>query len=102
MARNFKELEAKMRPEILAQSEARAKEMMAEMLFAEIRDSVDLTHEELAAVLGIKQPASSRLETPDEMQVGTLRNLVRALGGDLEIIVHLPNGDFRIRQFDAV
>ena len=52
MARKFVELEAKMRPEV----RARAKEMMAEMLLAEIRQGVGLTQEELAAALGIKQP----------------------------------------------
>ena len=33
------------------------------------------------------------------MQVGTLRRLIEALGGQLEIVVHLPKGDIRIRQF---
>jgi hypothetical protein len=31
------------------------------------------------------------------MQVSTLQRLVQALGGELEIIAHLPTRDFRIR-----
>jgi transcriptional regulator with XRE-family HTH domain len=99
MARNFKELEQKMPPESLARSKARAKEMMAEMLLAEIRKSVGLTQEDLAAQLGIKQPTLSKLESQDDMQVSTLQRLVRALGGELELIAHLPTGDIRIGQF---
>ena len=97
MARNFKELESRMRPESRARAKTRAKEMMAEMLLAEIRQAAGMTQEEVAASLGIKQPTLSRMESQDDMQVGTLQRLVRALGGELEIIAHLPSRDFRIR-----
>jgi transcriptional regulator with XRE-family HTH domain len=100
MARSFRELEAKMLPESLARAKGRAKEMMAEMLLAEIRKSVGLTQEQLAASLGIKQPTLSRLESQSDMQVSTLRHLVEALGGQLEIVVHLPGGDIRLTQFN--
>jgi DNA-binding XRE family transcriptional regulator len=99
MARNFKELEQRMRPESLARAKVRAKEMMAEMLLAEIRKSVGLTQDDLAAQLGIKQPTLSKLESQDDMQISTLQRLIRALGGELELIAHLPGGDIRIRQF---
>lgn len=80
-------------------AKARAKEMMAEMLLAEIRKNVGLTQEDLAAQLGIKQPTLSKLEAQDDMQISTLQRLIRALGGELELIAHLPGGDIRIRQF---
>ena len=99
MARNFKELEASMRPESLARAKARAKEEMAEMLLSEIRREVGLTQEELAASLGIKQPSLSRLESQEDMQISTLRRVIAALGGELEIIAHLPGGAIRITQF---
>ena len=86
-----------MRPESHARAEARAKEMMAEMLLAEIRQTAGMTQAEVAASLDIKQPTLSRMESRDDMQVGTLQRLVQALGGELEITAHLPNRDFRIR-----
>lgn len=101
MAKNFRELEAKMGPERVARVKARTKEMMAEMLLAEIRQGEGLTQEELATLLGIKQPTLSRLESQDDMQVSTLQRLVQALGGELEIIAHLPKGSIRIRQFEG-
>ena len=101
MPRKFEELESKLPPQSLARAKARAREMMAEMLLAEIRKSVGLTQEELADQLGIKQPTLSKLESQKDMQVSTLRRLVRALGGELELIAHLPGGDIRIRQFGA-
>jgi predicted transcriptional regulator len=95
----FKILRDKMTPEQLALADVRYKEMMAEMLLAEIRKHVGLTQEELAANLGIRQPSLSKLEGQDDMQVSTLRRLIEALGGQLEIIAHLPRGDIRISQF---
>ena len=88
-----------MPPEARAWAKVRAKEMMAEMLLAEIRKSVGLTQEDLAAQLGIKQPTLSKLESQDDMQISTLRRLIQALGGELELIAHLPRGDIRIGQF---
>ena len=89
-----------MRPEVRARAKARAKETLAEMMLAEIRQAVGLTQEELAATLGIKQPTLSRLESQHDMQISTLQRLVRALGGELEVVAHLPGGTIRIRQFD--
>jgi transcriptional regulator with XRE-family HTH domain len=89
-----------MQPESLARAKVRAKEMMAEMLLAQIRKAVGLTQEELAASLGIKQPTLSRLESQNDMQISTLRCLIRALGGQLEIIAHMPGGDIRLTQFN--
>jgi transcriptional regulator with XRE-family HTH domain len=95
----FQKLRDKMTPEQLAQADTEAKAMMAEMLLAEIRKFMDLTQEELAAALGITQPSLSKLENQDDMQISTLRRLIEALGGQLEIIAHLPHADIRIRQF---
>src|SRR5579862_2942360 len=96
---SFKKLRDKMSPKQLAQSNATAQAMMTEMLLAELRKSVGLTQEELAAVLGIQQPSLSKLESQDDMQISTLRRLIEALGGRLEIVAHMPRGDIHISQF---
>ena len=95
----FKKLRDKMTARQLADAETMAKEMMADMLLAEIRKSVGLTQKDLAILLGIKQPSLSKLEGQEDMQISTLRRLIEALGGKLEIIAHLPRGDIRINQF---
>ena len=86
-------------PRQLADADVKAREMMAEMLLAEIRKSAGLTQEELAEILGITQPSLSKLEGQDDMQISTLRRLIEALGGQLEIIAHFSRGDIRIKQF---
>jgi transcriptional regulator with XRE-family HTH domain len=57
-----------------------------------------MTQRQLAALLGIKQPTLAQIERQDDIQVSTLRRLVQALGGDLDLVVRLPGGDVRIGQ----
>ena len=96
----FQKLRNGMKPAQRASAELKAKEMMTEMLIAEIRRSVGLTQHDLAKALGVTQPSLSKLEKQDDMQINTLRRLVEALGGRLEVIAHLPKGDIRISQFE--
>jgi len=98
--RRYQELRSRMTPQQQAKAALRAKEMMADMLLTEIRREAGLTQADLAQAMGIKQPSLSKLEGQNDMQVSTLRRLVTALGGELEIVAHLPQGDVRISQFD--
>lgn len=97
----FQKLRDKMTPAQLAQADVEANDIMAEMFLAEIRKFVGLTQEELASTLGVTQPSLSKLENQDDMQISTLRRLIEAMGGQLEIIAHLPQGEIRIRRFKA-
>jgi predicted transcriptional regulator len=99
MAHDYQKLRNRMSGDQLAQSEVQAKERMTEMLLAEIRKEVGLTQEDLAAAMDIKQPSLSKLESQDDMQISTLQRLIHALGGELELVAHMPGGDIRIRQF---
>ena len=62
MARNFRELEAKMSPASRARSDAKTKKMIAEMALDELREARDLTQQHLASLLGINQAAVSKME----------------------------------------
>ena len=101
MAHKFEKLKKSMRPGSLKKAEAKAKEMMAEMLLAEIRKEVGITQEDLAKTMGIKQPSLSKLESQEDIQISTLKRLIQALGGQLELIAHMPAGDIKISQFKA-
>ena len=99
MAKKFENLEKKMNPKRVEQAKARAREVMAEMLLAEIRKEAGFTQEDLAKTIGVKQPSLSKLESQDDIQISTLQRLIQALGGQLELIAHMPGGDIRISQF---
>src|SRR5436309_3387011 len=58
------------------------------------------SQQEVAETLGMKQPSLSKLEKQGDMQVSTLRKIVRALGGELEVLARFPKGTVKIDQFD--
>ena len=85
MAKNFKLLQAKMTPESRTRSEVKAQEMIRAMALDELREALDLTQAQLAAVLKVNQSAISKLERRTDMYVSTLRSIIAAMGGKLEI-----------------
>ena len=64
-----------------------------------LRDAKQLTQVQMAQLLKISQGAVSKVERRRDMFVSTLRNYVRAIGGDLEIRAVFPDGNVLIDQF---
>ena len=100
MAKKFAELRAKMSPESRARADKLAKQMLAEMALNELRRARGLSQEALANLLQVQQPSVAKLERRTDMYISTLRDHIRALGGELEIIAHFPEGDVKITNFD--
>jgi DNA-binding XRE family transcriptional regulator len=72
---------------------ARAGELIAEeMALRDMRKSRALTQEQVAKRLGGKQVYVSRLEGRSDVKVSTLRDYVRAIGGELQLMVTFPEG----------
>ena len=59
-----------------------------------------VTQEALAAKMGIQQAAVSKLERRQDTTVGTLQRIVRALGGELELVAKFPDESVIISQFE--
>jgi transcriptional regulator with XRE-family HTH domain len=79
---------------------ARTRELLGELLLSETRELAGKSQRQVADVLGIKQPSLSKLEKQSEMQISTLRRIVNALGGELEVIARFPKGTVKIEQFN--
>lgn len=47
----------------------------------------------------IKQPAIAKIERRADMYVRTLRGVIKAMGGDMEILAVFPEGRVTIKQF---
>lgn len=56
----------------------------------ELRQITGKAQIEVAAALKVKQPSVSKLEKQGDMYVSTLRSYVEAIGGELELVVRLP------------
>ncbi len=89
-----------------SQERARVKtqKLLAEMALDELRAALSLTQEHLAETLGIRQASVSKIIRGQNMYISTLDKVIKAMGGDLELYVALPNGKIKLslEQFRAV
>ena len=71
---------------------ARASQIrLEELTLRHLREKLGLSQSELAERLEVKQPAVSKMERRQNLELNTLRSVVNALGGTIEIIVRVPN-----------
>ena len=80
---------------------ARTRELLEELLLSEIRKCAGKSQRQVAHALGIRQPSLSKLEKQSDMQISTLRRIVNALGGELEVSARFPAGTVKIEPFNA-
>lgn len=57
---------------------------------AELRQLSGKAQAEVAAALNIKQPSVSKIEKQADMYLSTLQDYVKAVGGELDLVVRLP------------
>ena len=98
--RAFAELKKDWLPERHAANSARKAQMQAEMVtLDQLRAELGINQEELAALLDVQQPAISRLVRRPDMKVSTLRHLIAAMGGELQITAAFPDRSVEIANF---
>jgi transcriptional regulator with XRE-family HTH domain len=101
MAKSFDELVKRTTTKKTRQrAAARTQELLGELLLSEIREMAGKSQSQVAEALGIKQPSLSKLEKQSDMQISTLRRIVNALGGELEVIARFPKGRVKLDQFN--
>jgi transcriptional regulator with XRE-family HTH domain len=89
---NLDRIRNELSPERRRKITKRANEILAEeMTLREIRKAVDCTQTQVAKALGINQEGVSRLEQRTDLLLSTLRGYLEAMGGELKLVVKLPN-----------
>ena len=102
MAKSFDELVKWTTTKRTRQKAARrAQELLGELLLSEVRELTGKSQRQVADALGMKQPSLSKLEKQTDMQISTLRKIVKALGGELEVLARFPRGTVKIDQFET-
>jgi len=83
----MKELPAQRRKQI----EQRSTDLIQEQLtLRQLRRDLNLTQDNMADFLEVKQGHISKIENRSDMLISTLRDYIEALGGELELVVRLP------------
>jgi transcriptional regulator with XRE-family HTH domain len=100
MARKFSELRERMDRDRRARNAEKTAALVAAIDLAELRGALNLTQEEMAERLDISQSNVSRLEQRDDILVSTLRQVVEAMGGELELHAAFPEGRVRLTRYE--
>jgi DNA-binding XRE family transcriptional regulator len=88
LTRKLNQLPQKRRQQI----QARAAQLIAqEMSLRDLRLARQLTQEKMAELLNIRQEGVSRLEKRSDLHLSTLREVVKAMGGELRLVVEFPD-----------
>ena len=102
MAKSFDELVRRTTAKKTREKAARrAQQLLGELLLSEVRELTGKSQRQVADALGMKQPSLSKLEKQKDMQISTLRKIVKALGGELEVVAKFPKGIVKIDQFET-
>lgn len=83
----------KLPPERQARIQQMADEMILDYKLQQIREELELSQQQLADAMGIKQPTLSEIENRGiDIKLSTLKRYVETMGGTLRIDVELPTG----------
>ncbi len=102
MAQKFQNFRNKMSQERREKIDAMTKDLLAEMPMHELRRARQLSQEQLADVLDIKQGSVSKLERRTDLYISTLRRYVEAMGGELTLQARFPEGAVTITQLGQI
>ncbi len=97
--KKFQTLVNKMSRASRARIKAKTRRLIADMGLAELREARRLTQQQLAQLLSVKQPSIAKIERRADMYVSTLRGIIKAMGGEMEILAVFPDGKVRISSF---
>ena len=92
MARTIQEIMANEKPEVVAQAQELATEMLLNIHLAELRERAALTQSELALAMGVKQPTISGMEKAgQDIKLSSLKKYIEAAGGKLRLDIEMPD-----------
>jgi len=90
--KKWSEIRAKAAPETLERADA----LLASYRLRGLREARGLTQSEMADRLDVRQVSVSRMEARSDVRVSTLRSVIEAMGGRLEIRAVFPDAEYQI------
>ncbi|ACA32584.1 XRE family transcriptional regulator [Histophilus somni] len=93
MSKNFKALMAELPPEQQNKVKEMAQEMRMELQLYRIREVLEISQQQIAQAMNIKQPSVVALEKRgNDVRLSSVKRYVEAMGGVLNLSVQLPTG----------
>ncbi len=88
----LQEMLSQLPPEEREAISERTRELIAEELtLRDVRKALNLTQEQIARALNVKQANVSQMETRTDLLLSTLSSYIEAMDGELELVVRFKN-----------
>ena len=88
MARTLDKLISDQKPEIVKNARKKADDMVLGIHLAQLRERMQITQEDMANTLGVKQPTIAGMERKGrDVKLSTLKRYVEGAGGKLTVDV---------------
>ena len=93
MTKTLQEMLAERSLDSRARIKQLAEQLLLENQLSRIREELEISQQELAQTMSIKQPSLSAIENRgNDLKISTMKKYVEAMGGKLRIDVELPTG----------
>ncbi|RUT10249.1 hypothetical protein DSM106972_007440 [Dulcicalothrix desertica PCC 7102] len=92
-------LRNQMSPERRAKNATRAKIALLHLTLIELQNSLGIAHEDLENS-DVILPDIQMIENQGEINISTLSEYIKALGGNLKIVANFPEKEIVLAQFD--
>jgi DNA-binding XRE family transcriptional regulator len=103
MSINFNDFYQEIPKKRKAKIEKKVKQELKAIQLSEVRGLVAMTQKELAENIDISQAAISKMEKQSDLNISTLRKLIEGVGGQLDVIVKLPNKtQVKLKTFSSI
>ncbi len=100
--RKWKDLKSTISSERRVRVDAETRKLHEEyMALQTLRKTLNITQEELAELMKVRQHVVSKMENGHNMYISTLQRLIQAMGGELKLVAHFPDRDIVIDQFKS-
>ena len=90
--RSIRVLDEYLGPKRVAEARAIAEQKLHAMTLRDIRKDMGFTQVQVAKAMGISQSALSQVESQSDMRLATLRRMVQAMGGDVDVVIRWGKG----------
>ncbi len=93
MGRTLDEILEQEKPEVVAAAKEQAADMLLSIHLAELRKKAEITQNEIAGRLGVKQPTIAGMEKQgQDIRLSSLKRYIEAMGGKISLNVEMPDG----------
>lgn len=94
--KKWSEIKAAAAPETIAAAAEQTEHIITSLRLRELRELRGLTQTDIADRLEIRQVSVSKMEARSDVRVSTLRSVLEAMGGTLDIRARFPDAEYRL------